>query len=307
MIDDEPKFVNIVSRALTARGFEVDGASDGTNGLAMALSRRYELVLLDLMLPGLSGIQVLRRIMKARPEQRVLVCSALIDPEQRARCLELGAIGYLTKPFDLSELVARLNHNEKEHSMRRAGAKPLLVAGIVAVALAVAGPASAADWRGTVVGKERARHALVIADSNGIVRTVRVGSAYRLRPTARVAINGNRLRDGTFQATGVRPMGRTTRARVHGIILGSRPGSYLIAAGKSVLAIRYSAERRLSSSTGAPRRGDQVVVRLSISRSGALSQQSLQVVAHGARLEVVGVLTALTNATHDGRLRHSHG
>lgn len=181
--------------------------------------------------------------------------------------------------------------------MRRAVMKLLLLAGTATLALAGAGQALAAGFHGTVVGKERARHALVIASGNAMVRTVRVTGAYRLRPGTRVAVKADRLRDGTYRATALRRVGQTSGARASGTILRSRRGSYLLGAGKSVLAIRYRAGRRLSSASGGPRPGDQVVVRISISRNGALIQQGVQTVAHGARLEVVGILTALTNAT----------
>ena len=59
----------------------------------MALRGKYDLVLLDLMLPGLSGTSVLRRMIETRPEQRVVVCSATTDPAQKAQCHELGAVG----------------------------------------------------------------------------------------------------------------------------------------------------------------------------------------------------------------------
>lgn len=118
MIDDEPKLVNMVSRALSRLGLQVDRAYDGSTGLTMALSGRYELVLLDLGLPGLSGVTVLRRVIEARPEQQVVVCSGRTDPEQKAECLQLGAAGYVTKPFDLSKLVARVRTLRANHLSR---------------------------------------------------------------------------------------------------------------------------------------------------------------------------------------------
>ncbi len=181
--------------------------------------------------------------------------------------------------------------------MKRAATTVLLLAGLATLALAGAGPALAAGIQGTVVGKERARHALVIAGGNATVRTVRVAGTYRLRAGARVASRAARLRDGTYRASALRLVGRTARARVAGTVLRRRPGGYLLGAGKSVLVIRSGAGRRLSSVDGGPRRGDHVIVRVSINRSGALVQQGVQTVAHGARLEVVGNLTALTNAT----------
>lgn len=108
VVDDEPRIVNFVSRALSAEGFGVDGAHDGVRALELARTGRYELVVLDLLLPGLDGKSVLRGIIEARPEQRVLVLSALSDVDSKVRCLELGASDYLAKPFALAELVARV-------------------------------------------------------------------------------------------------------------------------------------------------------------------------------------------------------
>jgi two-component system OmpR family response regulator len=108
VVDDEPRIVNFVSRALSAQGFGVDSAHDGLRALQLARSGRYELVVLDLLLPGLDGESVLRGIIEARPEQRVLVLSALADVESKVRCLELGASDYVAKPFALAELVARV-------------------------------------------------------------------------------------------------------------------------------------------------------------------------------------------------------
>src|SRR5919204_5175601 len=108
VVDDEPRIVSFISRALTSEGFRVDGAHDGVRGFDLARTGRYELVVLDLLLPGIDGVTVLQRLMDERPEQRVLVLSALSDVEEKVRCLELGASDYLAKPFALRELVARV-------------------------------------------------------------------------------------------------------------------------------------------------------------------------------------------------------
>lgn len=108
IIDDEPRIVDFVSRALAAEGFRVDSAPDGIRGFELARSGRYELVVLDLLLPGRDGVTVLRQLMDARPEQRVLVLSALADVRNKVECLELGASDYLPKPFAMAELVARI-------------------------------------------------------------------------------------------------------------------------------------------------------------------------------------------------------
>ncbi|HET9673153.1 MAG TPA: response regulator transcription factor [Actinomycetota bacterium] len=108
VVDDEPRIVSFVSRALAAEGFRVDGANDGARALELATRERYELVVLDLLLPELDGIAVLQGLMEHRPDQRVLVLSALSDVETKVRCLESGASDYLSKPFSLAELIARI-------------------------------------------------------------------------------------------------------------------------------------------------------------------------------------------------------
>jgi len=108
VIDDEPKIADFVSRALSANGLNVDAATEGARGLELARTGQYDLVILDLMMPGVNGMGVLRGTIEARPGQRVLVLSALGDVDSKVRCLELGAADYLTKPFALAELVARV-------------------------------------------------------------------------------------------------------------------------------------------------------------------------------------------------------
>lgn len=108
VVDDEPRIVSFVSRALSAAGFIVDGALDGRRALDLVRTGAYELVVLDLLLPGIDGVTLLSKLMQQRPGQRVLVLSALSDVESKVRCLELGASDYLAKPFSLDELLARV-------------------------------------------------------------------------------------------------------------------------------------------------------------------------------------------------------
>jgi len=108
VVDDEPRIASFVSRALSAEGFQVDAAPDGRRGLELARSGRYALVVLDLLLPGMDGVSVLRDLMQVRPDQRVLVLSAISDVQSKVECLELGASDYLPKPFSLAELIARV-------------------------------------------------------------------------------------------------------------------------------------------------------------------------------------------------------
>lgn len=118
VVDDEPKIVSFVSRALSGNGYKVDSAYSGEQGLEMVRSGRYELVLLDLRLPDIDGVSVLEETMAVRPDQRVLVLSARSDVESKVRCLELGAIDYLPKPFALAELLARVRARLRERGDR---------------------------------------------------------------------------------------------------------------------------------------------------------------------------------------------
>lgn len=114
VVDDEPGIVGFVSRALTIEGLDVDSAGDGANAMRMARNGSYQLIVLDLMLPDVNGIAVLREILQYRPEQRVLVLSAIGEVEAKISCLEYGAADYVAKPFVLPELVARVKARLRE-------------------------------------------------------------------------------------------------------------------------------------------------------------------------------------------------
>ena len=109
VVDDEPRILGFVSRGLRREGFDVDLAADGKAGLERALGQSYDLVILDLMMPGLDGVSVLRGILARKPDQAVIVLSALSDIRSKVDCLELGAEDYLAKPFSFAELLARVH------------------------------------------------------------------------------------------------------------------------------------------------------------------------------------------------------
>ncbi len=114
IIEDEPKLASFVTRALQSAGYGVDVADDGRSGLTMALTGNYAVVVLDLTLPSLSGEAVLQEILAQRPDQQVLILSARSDVDDRVRFLELGAADYVTKPFVLSELIARVGARARD-------------------------------------------------------------------------------------------------------------------------------------------------------------------------------------------------
>jgi len=108
VIEDEPGIVDFLERGLRAQGFDVKTATDGESGATTAVAEDVDLVVLDLMLPGRSGIEVLGALRDAKPGLPVIVLTALGEVEHRVAGLDAGAVDYLTKPFSLAELAARI-------------------------------------------------------------------------------------------------------------------------------------------------------------------------------------------------------
>ena len=122
VIDDEPGIIRFVRRALEAEGHTVITAHDGSSGLRLCTEQDPDLIILDLLMPGLSGFGVLAALMAERPHSRVLVLSAVADAQARVRCLELGAADYLMKPFAIAELVLRVRNRMRESPRGPSGA-----------------------------------------------------------------------------------------------------------------------------------------------------------------------------------------
>lgn len=108
LIEDEPGIVDFVRRGLEAEGFTVEAALDGIEGERLAIGGECDAVVLDLMLPGRSGMEILEGLRRARPTMPVIVLTARGEIEDRVAGLEAGAVDYLVKPFSIAELVARV-------------------------------------------------------------------------------------------------------------------------------------------------------------------------------------------------------
>jgi DNA-binding response OmpR family regulator len=121
VVDDEPRICRFVSRALERDGHAVATATTGSEALRLATQKDYALVVLDLILPGLSGLDVLRELLAAQPSQRVLMLSAIGDPATKVECFQAGAVDYLSKPFAVAELVARVRVRAGEPRVESAG------------------------------------------------------------------------------------------------------------------------------------------------------------------------------------------
>jgi DNA-binding response OmpR family regulator len=109
VIEDEPRILGFLARGLEAEGFTVHASRNGRDGLKRARRDTYDLVLLDLLLPGLDGLSVLHELNRLRPEVPVVIVSARSDLPTKLRGFGLGAADYLSKPFSFDELIARIH------------------------------------------------------------------------------------------------------------------------------------------------------------------------------------------------------
>jgi len=108
LVEDEPGLVMTLSDLLGAEGYEVESATDGPTGLAKAVNEKYDLIVLDVMLPGKSGLEVCRELRQQGNDVAVLMLTAKTQLYDRVVGLKLGADDYLTKPFEPPELLARI-------------------------------------------------------------------------------------------------------------------------------------------------------------------------------------------------------
>jgi DNA-binding response OmpR family regulator len=121
VVDDEPHIRDMIIRALEGAGHAIDSASDGRAGLGLALAGDYQLLILDLIMPLADGRDIIGRLRRERPDMPVLVLSCLSDITTKVACLDMGAHDYLTKPFSIDELLARVRvqlrgeHQAGEH------------------------------------------------------------------------------------------------------------------------------------------------------------------------------------------------
>jgi DNA-binding response OmpR family regulator len=126
IIDDDIELCELLAVRMSGEGFEIEAVHDGARGLERALSREHSLVVLDLMLPGMGGLDVLRRVREQSPIP-VLVLTARGEDVDRILGLEIGADDYLPKPFNPRELIARIRAVLRRTVHVAAGTHPLIV------------------------------------------------------------------------------------------------------------------------------------------------------------------------------------
>jgi two-component system OmpR family response regulator len=140
VVEDQPKLASLIRRGLTEDGYAVDVAPDGPDALVRATATAYDVIVLDLMLPGLDGFEVCRRLRAETVQAPVLMLTARDGVEDRVAGLDLGADDYLAKPFEFDELLARLRALTRRGAIERA---PVLEVGSLRL-----DPRSKRVWRG---------------------------------------------------------------------------------------------------------------------------------------------------------------
>ena len=110
LIEDEEDLINTLSRGLRKVGYAVDTATDGRDGLDLFYMNEYDLIILDLNLPSMDGLEILSKIREENQDCKILILSARSNYEQRIEGLDKGADDYLVKPFDFGELNARIRN-----------------------------------------------------------------------------------------------------------------------------------------------------------------------------------------------------
>jgi two-component system copper resistance phosphate regulon response regulator CusR len=108
VVEDEPKLAKFIEKGLKEQNYQVDVAHDGESGIKIALQRNYDCIILDLILPNMSGLEMCRKLRETDTSTPILILTALGSTEDKVTGLDAGADDYLTKPFKLNELLARI-------------------------------------------------------------------------------------------------------------------------------------------------------------------------------------------------------
>jgi DNA-binding NtrC family response regulator len=108
LVDDEEEFVSALSERLMLRGIEVESALNGEEALASLVDKEFEVVILDVMMPGLGGLEVLRQIKSTHPNTEVILLTGHGSTREGIEGMRLGAFDYLIKPVDIEEMLAKM-------------------------------------------------------------------------------------------------------------------------------------------------------------------------------------------------------
>ncbi|WP_276497340.1 response regulator transcription factor [Pontibacter litorisediminis] len=116
LIEDEPKVASFIKKGLEEQSYEVDQAYDGSLGIRLALQKEYDIIILDIILPNMNGLDVCREIRRQNSTVAILMLTALGTTDDKIIGLDAGADDYLTKPFEFKELLARIRAISRRNS-----------------------------------------------------------------------------------------------------------------------------------------------------------------------------------------------
>ncbi|MCL4166401.1 UNVERIFIED_CONTAM: hypothetical protein GTU68_025854, partial [Idotea baltica] len=119
LVEDEAKLASFIEKGLTDEGHTVSSCANGSEGSELAATNDFDLILLDIMLPGQNGFEILKNLRAFGVETPVIFVSALNESEHVIKGLDLGAVDYIKKPFDFEELKARIRNVQRKFSKSR--------------------------------------------------------------------------------------------------------------------------------------------------------------------------------------------
>jgi len=165
VVEDEPAISDAVTYALREAGYEVDAVGDGREALDRAREQRYDLMVLDLLLPGLPGRDVCATLRDEQSDLPIVMLTALDAERDRVSGLDLGADDYVTKPFSVAELVSRVRSHLRRRDLDRAHSAQLVTVG--SVQLDVARHSATVDGRPVLLTRSEFRLVALLASKPG--------------------------------------------------------------------------------------------------------------------------------------------
>jgi DNA-binding NtrC family response regulator len=108
LVDDKEEFISALAERLILHGMEVETATNGEDALAMVQEKTIDVVVLDVIMPGMSGLEILKRVKKTHPDIQVILLTGHGSTKEGIEGMHLGAFDFLTKPVDLEELIAKM-------------------------------------------------------------------------------------------------------------------------------------------------------------------------------------------------------
>jgi two-component system response regulator RegX3 len=165
VVEDEPAISDAVTYALREAGYEVEAVDDGTQALEEARSRRFDLMILDLLLPGMPGLDVCKTLREERSDLPIVMLTARDAELERVEGLDIGADDYVTKPFSMAELVSRVRSLLRRRHLDRSGGGTVKSVG--ALRLDVARHTATIDGRPLLLTRSEFRLVALLASEPG--------------------------------------------------------------------------------------------------------------------------------------------